>query len=332
MSKPKAIVTFLASDDHLPGAQTCLYSLRQNLCSSDEGGAVPEIEIAVAVTPKVSPECRAILCPTYCDRVFEVPYIRMPKDEAVNDDDDNNNRCNNGSHVTAWDTNCGLSKLSIFQMESYDKILYIDADCVVLQDVGHLLHDAQYDGGEESKEANGVDKPVGLLAASPDIFPPDRFNAGVMLLRPCQSVFDDILHKANTFEITSYDGGDTGLLNAYYPDWFASSGTPKRLPFGYNAQRFMYTCTYLKRPQYWEEGVRGRRDRSGNGGESEEDGLKIIHYSSSPKPWEVANEQDDNDSTNKMRDVAKQLLDTESAKSLAQMTARSSASRQLDQL
>ena len=57
------------------------------------------------------------------------------------------------------------------------------------------------------------------------------------------------------------------------------AGEPKsevrcaRLTYGYNAQRILYWFTIKRTNQYWEE-----VKKSG-------DGLRIIHYSSSPKPW-----------------------------------------------
>ena len=46
------------------------------------------------------------------------------------------------------------------------------------------------------------------FAAAPDVFPPDRFNAGVMVVAPSSIVLDDMLSKVP--ELPSYDGGDTG--------------------------------------------------------------------------------------------------------------------------
>ena len=43
------------------------------------------------------------------------------------------------------------------------------------------------------------------FAAAPDIFPPDRFNAGVLVIKPGKDVFENLLAKAKT--IKSYDGG-----------------------------------------------------------------------------------------------------------------------------
>jgi hypothetical protein len=48
------------------------------------------------------------------------------------------------------------------------------------------------------------------FAAAPDTFPPDRFNAGVMLLRPSISTLEEMKSKIES--LASYDGGDTVLF------------------------------------------------------------------------------------------------------------------------
>ena len=47
------------------------------------------------------------------------------------------------------------------------------------------------------------------FAAAPDVFPPDKFNAGVMVVTPDQSVLTAMLAAAST--LPSHDGGDTGM-------------------------------------------------------------------------------------------------------------------------
>ena len=87
--------------------------------------------------------------------------------------------------MSSWDTNCGYTKLHIFNLDVYDRILYIDSDCLVIKDVGHLLQD-QYDN--VSLPHNNINNsitndvmntkqrkdPCGLIAAAPDIFPPGQ--------------------------------------------------------------------------------------------------------------------------------------------------------------
>jgi len=208
----------------------------------------------------------------------------------------------------------------------YDRILYIDSDCLVVKDVQHLLHlrpstphrnhqitnDQDDDNDSDDKDGDGntlqqpinqtqqqqqqpVRDPPGLIAAAPDLFPPDKFNAGVMVIAPSRHTFRDMMDRIHT--TVSYDGGDTGFLNAYYPNWYSGDGEGKdeveggddtlrrRLAFGYNAQRFMYDCTYAKQPKYWDVGVVGGGDTNATVGGAKDE-LYVIHYSSSSKPWE----------------------------------------------
>ena len=78
-----------------------------------------------------------------------------------------------------------------------------------------------------------------------------------------------MMTKVATFP--SYDGGDTGFLNAYFPDWYSKMDSLSRLPYGFNAQRILYWFTIKRTDGYWKE---------------VEKELYIIHYSSSPKPWQ----------------------------------------------
>lgn len=202
------------------------------------------------VTPNVSQDTRNALYPAFCTRILEVEPLDFPEPakKLVS------------SHVDSWQVQGALTKLHIFRLHVYDTILYLDADCLVTKDVSHLL-----ELGKVYTETEA------LVAAAPDIFPPDKFNAGVLVVRPSQSVFDNMMAQASL--LVSHDGGDTGFLNAYYSNWYAEMPPMARLKFGYNAQRFMFHCTYEKQPNYWDLAVAPD--------------LHVIHYSSSPKPWET---------------------------------------------
>ena len=62
-------------------------------------------------------------------------------------------------------------------------------------------------------------------------------------------VFIDMISKIDT--LGTYDGGDTGFLNALYPDWYKQDAV-SRLPYGYNAQRTLYWFTIKRTDGYWE--------------------------------------------------------------------------------
>ena len=136
----------------------------------------------------------------------------------------------------------------------YDLVFYIDADCLIQSET--VLEGFQKMIKNEESQ----------LAAAPDVFPPDNFNAGVLVIRPSMSTFKDLLSKIDI--LPAYDGGDTGFLNSYFPDWF-DSGT--RLPYTFNCQRILQIFTQKRTDGYWNEVERKK--------------IKILHYSSSPKPW-----------------------------------------------
>jgi glycogenin glucosyltransferase len=277
--RPKAIATFLSSKDFLPGCQCLLHSVNTHLPPTAKNEYPPEVIVLLSSKLKDDASITDRLR-LFCTRIIEVEHI------PINNDDDDAGE-NKQSHVKEWDENCGWTKLHLFGLDSYDTILYIDADCLVLKDISHLLSiDDDEDGGQTTTTTTHANKRRGLLAAAPDIFPPDKFNAGVMVLRPSKDVFDDMISRLpqqssdDNTKCTSYDGGDTGFLNSYYPDWYSSWPVYSRLSFGYNAQRLMYHYTYQNRPQYWDEGI---------------DSLYIVHFSSSPKPWKAMNSSSENE-------------------------------------
>lgn len=93
------------------------------------------------------------------------------------------------------------SKLAAFGLTQWDRLVYVDADAIVLQNIDDLFaHDR--------------------FAAAPDIgldLNYDRFNSGVFCLQPSASDFARMLESLAS--VVSYDGGDQGFLNELYPDF-----------------------------------------------------------------------------------------------------------------
>ena len=71
-------------------------------------------------------------------------------------------------------------------------------------------------------------------------------------------------------ELGTYDGGDTGFLNRFFPHWWSGADPRARLPFRYNAQRTLHWFTHASQPGYWEACKP----------------VAVLHFSSSPKPWQ----------------------------------------------
>ncbi|KAJ0394735.1 hypothetical protein P43SY_003765 [Pythium insidiosum] len=210
----RAYATLLTSDAFSIGVEALAYSLFRTR---------PRYPLVVLYTPQVSAACCAKL-----ERFFSalqsrlaislrcVPDIGIPELTPVRT-----------VHVAGW-VNSGYSKLNVFALEEYEKVVYIDADCLVLENL--FDRETQF-------------------AAAPDVFPPDRFNAGVLVVAPSAARFQELLAQTNTLK--SYDGGDTGFLNAFFREWFRLDDA-SRLPFSYNAQRTMYWLVNDKNPGYWK--------------------------------------------------------------------------------
>jgi glycogenin glucosyltransferase len=165
------------------------------------------------------------------------------------------------------DNHCpGLTKLRVFELQQYDTVVYIDADCLVLRDISDLL-----ERGKVYVESEA------LIAAAPDVVPPDKFNSGVLVVRPNKQVFENMMGQAGL--LTTCDGSDTGFLNAYYNEWFTQMPPMTRLPVGYNAQQALHELTADQEgvaSSYWDVSVAPD--------------LRILHFSNAIKPWEIHEE------------------------------------------
>ncbi|KAK6534203.1 glycogenin glucosyltransferase [Arthrobotrys megalospora] len=177
--------TLLLTDGYLPGAQVLAHSLR-------DGGATRKL--AVLVTQDFLSEATM----KELKRLYD--YI-IPVD-----------RITNKSHgnllmMDRLDLSSAFTKIHLWRMTQFSKIVYIDADVVALRAPEEL-----FEGDKR-------------FAAAPDIGWPDCFNSGVMVLKPDMGTYYGLLNLANRG--MSFDGADQGLLNEYFRNW-------DRLSFVYN--------------------------------------------------------------------------------------------------
>jgi lipopolysaccharide biosynthesis glycosyltransferase len=96
---------------------------------------------------------------------------------------------------------------------------------------------------------------------------PDRFNSGVMVLEPSRALFAKLYDSL--LAAPTYDGGDQGVLNAFWPEWWAMS-VEHRLEARYNMHHFVFEFMAAHasvRKQFFDE-------------------IKIVHYTLQ-KPWKV---------------------------------------------
>eukprot|EP00250_Pteridium_aquilinum_P021531 c25155_g1_i1 orf=192-2171(-) len=97
------------------------------------------------------------------------------------------------------------SKLRLWQLTSYHKLIFLDSDVLVLRNIDFLFQ-------SEEISASGNSRTV--------------FNSGVMVLEPNNCTFN--LLMSNIATIFSYNGGDQGFLNEIFTWWHR---LPRRMNF-----------------------------------------------------------------------------------------------------
>ncbi|KAL0697480.1 hypothetical protein Bca4012_053602 [Brassica carinata] len=116
------------------------------------------------------------------------------------------------------------SKLRVWQVTDYDKLVFIDADFIIAKNVDYLFSYPQLSAAGNSKVL---------------------FNSGVMVLEPSACLFEELMQQS--FKIKSYNGGDQGFLNEYFVWWH-------RLPKRVNTMKYFGEETPPKRnlPDHFE--------------------------------------------------------------------------------
>ncbi|CAN6458527.1 unnamed protein product [Victoria cruziana] len=97
------------------------------------------------------------------------------------------------------------SKFRLWQLTDYDKIIFIDADLLILRNIDFLF---------EMPEITAIGNNMTL------------FNSGVMVIEPSNCTFQLLLDNIN--DIVSYNGGDQGYLNEIFTWWHRM---PKHMNF-----------------------------------------------------------------------------------------------------
>ncbi|KAL4063643.1 glycosyltransferase family 8 protein [Scleroderma yunnanense] len=207
MSVRHAFVTLLTSDSYLPGAlilSGALKDVHQSL--------PPDQQVIYETVCLVTPHTLDITTIRLLRRAFNVvigvEVIPQPDAQRL-------------ALLGRPDLDTVFTKLHVFRLTQYSKIIFLDADVLPVRPLSHLF---------------GLDHE---FAAVPDVGWPDVFNSGVMVLSPGEDRFNQIYDLLNTQG--SWDGGDQGILNEWRGDnWH-------RLRFTYNTTP---TAAYTYAPAY----------------------------------------------------------------------------------
>ncbi|GAA5892860.1 uncharacterized protein JCM6883_007496 [Sporobolomyces salmoneus] len=224
MSPRFAFVTLLTSDSYLAGALTAINSVL------DVEPFTPHSQRKFDTVCLVSPATVGHSSIKALEKVF---------DSIVGVEQIITESWGNLDLLGRRDLAASLTKLHAFRLTQYEKVVFLDADTLVLRPLAHLF-----------------DLPHPFSAA-PDQGWPDAFNSGVMVFEPKQETFDGLIETMK--KKGSWDGGDQGLLNDYFPNW-------NRLSFTYNVTPSAY---YTYAPAYKRHGQ----------------DVNVLHFIGENKPW-----------------------------------------------
>jgi glycogenin len=155
------------------------------------------------------------------------------------------------THQARWQAT--YSKLQIFNQTQFDKLVYLDADMLVYQNLDDLFrqpHMAAVNAG-------------GML---PEYASWTEFNSGLMVIEPSHTLYTGMLAKLPDLYLPA--GGDQDFLNAYYPDW--PQQPEKHLDHAYNI---------------FHEHVDRYQQLHGYKLTGKHKPIKVIHYVGERKPW-----------------------------------------------
>jgi len=194
-------------DEYLLGIRVLIKSVRMAGQTED---------FLVLVTESVKHETRKILTDAGA-KVIEVASIENPYKS-----DPTRRR----SYQSRFDQT--LIKLHVWNQLAYDRILYMDADNIVLNPVNNLWNCGHFCA-------------IFMNVAV--------FHTGLLVIKPDEAVYNDMLRSLASVE--SYDGADQGFFVGYFknmeysPLWndsqpFQSQDKTNRMPINYNMNHIYY--------------------------------------------------------------------------------------------
>ncbi|KAF8913104.1 hypothetical protein CPB84DRAFT_1841512 [Gymnopilus junonius] len=207
MAHTYAFVTLISSDSYLPGALAQVAALRD---IHQPPLAPPELPFTTVclVTPETVDVSTVRRLRHAFDLVVGVEILQQDNPAALR-------------LLGRPDLTTVLTKLHVFRLTQFSKIIFLDADVLPIRPLSHLFS-LPFE-----------------FSAVPDVGWPDIFNSGVLVLTPGEDKFEELNQLVATKP--SWDGGDQGLLNEWRGDnWH-------RLSFTYNTTP---TAAYTYAPAY----------------------------------------------------------------------------------
>jgi len=232
-------ISILSTDSYLIGALV----LYKSLISTN-----PKYPFNLLVTPNISNESLNILKRNNINTIkiepIKNPILKDPNDRRF----------------------YNYSKLNMWSLIQFDKIVYLDSDMIVMHNIDELF---------EKKNMSAVNS-GGLIKK--DWM---QLNSGLIVLEPSMTIFNDMKSKIGTIE-KQIGKGDQAFLHEYYADW------PERkelhLLHIYNLFDIHIESHRKKLGFIYDEKIQTDNEHF------DQKRIKIIHYIGQVKPWHIIEE------------------------------------------
>lgn len=157
-------------------------------------------------------------------------------------------------NVSHW--NGTLDKFLIFELTEYDKLVFIDSDMIVLNNVDHLFE-------KEHLSANNSGQKY------PNCESWTELNSGLMVIKPKENESEKLINSIPKVMENKNQFGDQDVINFAYPFWKESDHL--HLTEQYNL--FYYMASYYKKR--FKYTIRKNKPST----------LYIVHFVGNKKPW-----------------------------------------------
>lgn len=129
-----------------------------------------------------------------------------------------------GNKPTFHDPLDNFCKLRLWEMDQFDRVIFIDADAIVVRDIRKLFEYPEF-------------------SAAPNLYETladmHRLNSGVFVARPSKQTFETMLQTLDQ-PGAFWRRTDQTFLEAFFPDWHG-------LPYTFNTLQYVY----FNLPQLW---------------------------------------------------------------------------------
>lgn len=195
--RKRVYVTVLSSNDYINGVIVLDKSLKMV-------GA--QCRLVCIITPDISEENKNIL--SYLD------IQTIEKDQIIPPNADENhslgvvNSLDGPQDGIQW-WHKAMVKLSIFDLVQFDKVVYLDADMIVKQNIDELFDKPHMSAVKDCTSLDGYE--FGDSESS--------FNSGLLVIEPNHEEFKNIINFLNNFDSQGKLIHDQLILQRYFSNW-----------------------------------------------------------------------------------------------------------------